>query len=41
MNPIEKICLLVISVALIVRLCGCEEQASILSGGGGADAVAG
>ena len=33
MNPIKKICLLVISAALILGLCGCEELASILSGG--------
>ena len=33
MNPIKKISLLVISAALIVGLCGCEELVSVLSGG--------
>ena len=33
MNPIQKICLLIVSAALILGLCGCEELASILSGG--------
>ena len=33
MNPIKKISLLVISAALILGLYGCEELASILSGG--------
>lgn len=32
MNPISKICLLIISTALIVGLCGCEELATHLSG---------
>ena len=32
-NPIQKICLLIVSAALILGLCGCEELASILSGG--------
>ena len=33
MNPIKKISLLVISAALILGLCGCEELVSVLSGG--------
>ena len=33
MNPIKKLSLLVISAALILGICGCEELASILSGG--------
>ena len=33
MNPIQKICLLIVSAALILGLYGCEELASILSGG--------
>ena len=33
MNPIVKISLLVISAALILGFCGCEELVSVLSGG--------